>query len=202
MEQNCFPFVKIIMPEMPDDPKIINRFKNGDVLVFEDVVLKYRDRIYNLCSYMLGNVHDAEDAAQNTFIKAYQNLSKFNHSASLYTWLYRIAVNTCIDHKRRPFFLSIFTRSETGEELAIEQISDSPSPEKVYDSKQIQDALQEALRKLSPKMRAVIVLKELEGLSYEEIADTLDISIGTVKSRISRARDDLKVSLKDFTEQK
>jgi len=59
------------MPEMPDDPKIINRFKNGDVLVFEDVVLKYRDRIYNLCSYMLGNVHDAEDAAQNTFIKAY-----------------------------------------------------------------------------------------------------------------------------------
>jgi len=56
---------------MPDDPKIINRFKNGDVLVFEDVVLKYRDRIYNLCSYMLGNVHDAEDAAQNTFIKAY-----------------------------------------------------------------------------------------------------------------------------------
>lgn len=190
------------MPEMPDDPKIINRFKNGDVLVFEDVVLKYRDRIYNLCSYMLGNVHDAEDAAQNTFIKAYQNLSKFNHSASLYTWLYRIAVNTCIDHKRRPFFLSIFTRSETGEELAIEQISDSPSPEKVYDSKQIQDGLQEALRKLSPKMRAAIVLKELEGLSYEEIADTLDVSIGTVKSRISRARDELKILLKNFTEQK
>jgi len=98
--------------------------------------------------------------------------------------------------------LSIFTRSETGEELAIEQISDSPSPEKVYDSKQIQDGLQEALRKLSPKMRAAIVLKELEGLSYEEIADTLDVSIGTVKSRISRARDELKISLKNFTEQK
>ena len=190
------------MPEIPDDLNIINRFKNGDVLAFEDVVMKYRDRIYNLCSYMLGNVQDAEDAAQDTFLKAYRSLNDFKPKASLYTWLYRIAVNTCIDHKRRPFFESIFRRSDTGEEMVIEHPSTSPSPEKVYDSKQIQDALQEALRKLSPKMRAVIVLKELEGLSYEEIADTLDISIGTVKSRISRARDDLKVSLKDFTEQK
>jgi len=190
------------MPEIPDDLNIINRFKNGDVLAFEDVVMKYRDRIYNLCSYMLGNVQDAEDAAQDTFLKAYRSLNDFKPKASLYTWLYRIAVNTCIDYKRKPLLESLFRRSDTGEEVVIEHPSDSPSPEKNYESKQIQNALQEALRKLSPKLRAVIVLKEMEGLSYEEIADTLDISIGTVKSRISRARDDLKVSLKDFTEQK
>jgi RNA polymerase sigma-70 factor (ECF subfamily) len=111
-------------------------------------------------------------------------------------------VNTCIDYKRIPLCESIFKSSETGEELVIEYPSDLPSPEKDYESKQINAALQRALRKLSPKLRAVIVLKEMEGLLYEEIAATLDVSIGTVKSRISRAREELKELLKDFTEQK
>lgn len=190
------------MDKKPDDLHLINEFKKGDISAFEALVLKYRDRIYNLCAYMLGNSHEAEDAAQDTFIKAYQNLGKFKPDAALYTWLYRIAVNTCIDYRRRPFFESLFRRSDTGEEVAIEHPSASASPEKEYESKQIQQALQKALTKLSPKLRAVIVLKELEGLSYEEIGDTLDVSIGTVKSRISRARDELRVLLKDFTEQK
>jgi RNA polymerase sigma-70 factor (ECF subfamily) len=185
-----------------DDIDLINSFKSGDKTVFEDIILRYQDRIYNLCLYMLGNSHDAEDAAQDTFLKAYRSLNDFKPKASLYTWLYRIAVNTCIDHKRKPFFESIFRRSDTGEEMVIEYPSVSPSPEKDYESKQIQSALQKALRKLSPKLRAVIVLKEMEGLSYEEIADTLDVSIGTVKSRISRAREELRTLLKDFTEQK
>lgn len=186
----------------PDDLKLITDFQNGDVSAFEPIVLRYQDRIYNLCLYMLGNRHDAEDAAQDTFLKAYRSLNDFKPKASLYTWLYRIAVNTCIDHKRKPFFESIFRRSDTGEEMVIDYPSVSPSPEKDYESKQIQSALQKALGELSPKLRAVIVLKEMEGLSYEEIADTLDISIGTVKSRISRARDELKTLLKDFREQK
>lgn len=185
-----------------DDLNLLRIFKNGDKSAFESIILNYQDRIYNLCLYMLGNRHDAEDAAQDTFLKAYRGLNDFKPNASLYTWLYRIAVNTCIDYKRKPLFDSLFRRSDTGEEVVIEHPSDSPSPEKDYESKQIQNALQEALRKLSPKLRAVIVLKEMEGLSYEEIADTLDISTGTVKSRISRARDELKILLKDFREQK
>lgn len=190
------------MSEKFDDLQALKRFKNGDISAFEELVLNYQDRIYNLCLYMLGNKHDAEDAAQDTFLKAYRGLNDFKPNASLYTWLYRIAVNTCIDYKRKPLLESLFRRSDTGEEVVIEHPSDSPSPEKNYESKQIQNALQEALRKLSPKLRAVIVLKEMEGLSYEEIADTLDISTGTVKSRISRARDELKILLKDFREQK
>jgi RNA polymerase sigma-70 factor (ECF subfamily) len=123
---------------------------------------------------------------------------KFRPEASLYTWLYRIATNTCIDYKRRPVFESLFGASEEGERLIHDRASDAPSPERLYQSKQINQALQEGLAKLSPKLRAVIVLLEIEGLSYEEIAETLDISLGTVKSRVARAREDLKKSMKKY----
>lgn len=190
------------MATHPDDIGIITRFKDGETSAFEEIVHKYQDRIYNLCRHMLGNAHDAEDAAQETFIKAYQNLGNFRPDASLYTWLYRIAVNTCIDHKRKPFFESLFKRSSEGEDFEIERQSDAPSPEKLYESKQTGVAIQLALAKLSDKLRTAIILKEIEDLSYEDISDVLDISIGTVKSRISRAREELKALLKEFMEQK
>ncbi|OGP65241.1 MAG: hypothetical protein A3K22_01040 [Deltaproteobacteria bacterium RBG_16_42_7] len=190
------------MSNSSEDLSIIDRFKNSDEAVFEKLILKYQDRIYNLCRHMLGNAHDAEDAAQDTFVKAYRNLTKFKPESSLYTWLYRIAVNTCLDYKKRPLFASLFRKSDEGDELIREHSSSWPSPERLYESKQIGLALHGGIRKLSPKLRTVIILKEIEGLSYEGIADILEVSIGTVKSRIARARDDLKVLLKDFTEQK
>ena len=196
---HVFPLIYIRMNE---DLELLNSFKSGDKSAFEAIILNYQDRIYNLCRHMLSNAHDAEDAAQDTFLKAYQSLNDFKPNASIYTWLYRIAVNTCIDYKRRPFLESIFRRSDTGEEKVIEYASTSPSPERLYESKQMGHALQKGLGQLSQKLRTVIILKEVEGLSYEEIADVLDISIGTVKSRISRAREELKTSLKDFTDQK
>ncbi len=150
---------------------------------------------------MLGNAEDAEDAAQNVFLKAYQALTKFQPEASLYTWLYRIATNTCIDYKKKPIFESLFGGSEEGERLVHDRASDAPSPEQLYQSKQIDQALQESLGKLSPKLRAIIILKEIEEMSYEGIADTLDISIGTVKSRIARAREELRKLMKKFREQ-
>ena len=181
-----------------DDLDLINRFKDGDISAFEEIVLKHQDKIYNLCRHMLGNAHDAEDAAQEVFLKAYQNLNKFKPDASLHTWLYRIAVNTCIDYRRRPFLDSLFKTSKEGDVFIIDQPSDSPSPERLYESKQISNAIQFALGQLSGKLRTVIVLKEIEGLSYEEIADVLDVSSGTVKSRISRAREELKELLINF----
>ena len=190
------------MSEADGDLSLIARFKGGDSTAFEELVLNYQDRIYNLCRHILGNVHDAEDAAQDTFIKAYQKLKDFKPEASLYTWLYRIAVNTCLDYKKRPFFESLFTKADEGEKFVEEPASDWPSPEKLYESKQIGLTLHNSISKLPSKLRTAIVLKEIEGLSYEEIADILEVSIGTVKSRISRARDELKKSLKKFTEQK
>ena len=189
------------MSEKSDDLQILKRFKGGDSTAFEEIVLKYQDRIYNLCRHMLGNAHDAEDAAQDTFLKAYQKLKDFSPEASFYTWIYRIAVNTCLDYKKKPFFKSLFRKSDEGEEFVEEGSSDWPSPEKMYESKQIGLALHNSIRKLPQKLRTAIVLKEIEDLSYEEIADIIEVSIGTVKSRISRARDELKKLLKKFTEQ-
>jgi len=189
------------MKEADGDLSLIARFKGGDSTAFEEIVLKYQDRIYNLCRHMLGNTHEAEDAAQDTFLKAYQKLKDFRPEASLYTWLYRIAVNTCLDYKKRPFFESLFKKAG-GDEFADEAASDWPSPERLYESKQIGLALHNSIRKLPSKLRTAIVLKEIEGLPYEEIADILEISIGTVKSRISRAREALKGMMKNYIGQK
>jgi len=191
------------MSEHPEDLKLIERFRAGDAAAFEELVRAYQDRIYNLCRYMLENDHDAEDAAQDVFIKAFRALHRFQPGAALYTWLYRIAVNTCLDRKRKPFFLSLFKAGGKDDEGGIEYDipSDSPSPEKLLESSRISQAIHDALRRISPKLRTVIVLKELEGLSYGEIAEVLDISEGTVKSRISRAREELRQLLEIFREQ-
>jgi RNA polymerase sigma-70 factor (ECF subfamily) len=100
-------------------------------------------------------------------------------------------VNTCLDYRRKPFFESLFRRTGEGEEFQYDLPTGEPSPERIAESRQMEQALWKSLAKLSQKLRMVIVLKELEGLSYEEIADVLDISLGTVKSRISRAREEL-----------
>ena len=170
-----------------EDTDFITRFKGGDLSGFEELVRKYQDRVYNLCRYMIQDPHDAQDAAQDVFLKAYQNLKAFKPDASLYTWLYRIAVNTCLDYKKKP-------RPEQAEDESVidDLASTEPSPEQRYQSKEIGQAIQAALQKLPEHLRAAIVLKEIEELSYEEIAAVLDTSLGTVKSRISRAREQLR----------
>jgi RNA polymerase sigma-70 factor (ECF subfamily) len=174
-----------------DENLLIQQFKAGDLSIFEIIVKKYQDRIYNLCRYLLLNIQDAEDAAQDVFIKAYRNLNNFKPEASLYTWLYRIGVNTCLDHKKKSRPAPLKDQS-----LADKLPSPEPSPERYYQSKEIGRAIRAALDQLSKPSRAIIVLKEIEGLSYEEIAEVLTISVGTVKSRISRTRDELRRLLK------
>ena len=178
-----------------EDQHIIKHCLDGDTSYFEVLVNRYQDRIYTLCRYMLENQDDAEDAAQDTFIKAFQGIRGFTPTASFYTWLYRIAVNTCLDHKRKFSFRSLFFSSD--KETHIDSFpSQDPSPESAYDTKQSMQALLSILKHLSEKYRVVIILNELEGLSYEEIAEILDVSIGTVKSRIFRAREELNKNMK------
>lgn len=171
----------------PDDIDLVNRSKGGDVRAFEQLVLRYQDKIYNLCRYMLHDADEARDAAQDAFVKVHSSLKSFSPDASFYTWLYRIAVNTCLDYGRK-------SRPELFEEdSAVDDLpSGQPSPERLYESKETGQLVQAALRRLPEKLRAAIVLKEVEGLSYEEIGDALGTSLGTVKSRISRARDELR----------
>ncbi len=171
----------------PDDKDLVTRSQRGDRPAFEQLVLKYQNRIYNLCRYMIHDAGDAQDAAQDVFIKAYGNLKGYRPDSSIYTWLYRIAVNTCLDYskKSRP---EPFENESTVDNLPSAQ----PSPERLYQSKETGRVIQAALQKLPTKLRAALVLKEIEEFSYEEIADTLDTSVGTVKSRISRAREELR----------
>jgi RNA polymerase sigma-70 factor, ECF subfamily len=170
-----------------DDGDLITRFNRGDPSGFEELVRKYQDRIYNLCRYMIQDAHDAQDAAQDVFLKAYQNLKAFKPDASLYTWLYRIAVNTCLDYKKKS------RPEQAADDSVIDDLaSTEASPEQRYRSKEIGQAIQAAFQKLPKDLRVVIVLKEIEELSYEEIAEVLHTSIGTVKSRISRAREELR----------
>ncbi len=170
-----------------DDKDLIVRSQRGDHSAFEQLVLKYQDRIYNLCRHMIQDSDDTQDAAQEVFIKAYSGLRSYRPEASLYTWLYRIAVNTCLDYSKK-------SRPEPFEdESAVENFASAqPSPERLYQSKETGRLIEAALQRLPKKLRAAIVLKEIEGLSYEEIAESLDTSIGTVKSRISRAREEMR----------
>ncbi|MBW7956753.1 MAG: sigma-70 family RNA polymerase sigma factor [Deltaproteobacteria bacterium] len=183
-----------------DDDELITRSMAGDNAAFEALVKKYQDRVYNICRYMLGAA-DAEDAAQDAFVKAYRHLDRFTPSPSFKAWITRIAVNSCLDYKRKPAHVSLAMTSREGDEYTLEPQSDSPGPEAALESKKAGEAISAALTGLSEKLRAVIVLYEIEGLSYEEISETLGISIGTVKSRISRAREELKRLLRSQMEQ-
>jgi RNA polymerase sigma-70 factor (ECF subfamily) len=174
-----------------DESDLIGRLKKGDPSAFEAIVRKYQDRIYNLCRYMLQDPENAQDAAQDVFLKAYKALKDFRPESSLYTWIYRIAVTTCLDYRRK-------SRRETfrTEPLSEDLPSVEPLPEELYESGEIPDSIQLALQKLPEKLKAAIVLREIEELSYEEIAEVLHTSPGTVKSRISRAREQLRDLLK------
>ena len=165
---------------------LIERVKKGDPSAFEAILIRHEDRIYNLCRYMLRDPRDAQDAAQDVFLKAYRGLKGFKPDASLYTWLYRIAVNTCLDYQRKSR-----RKAFRSEPLTEDLPSEAPLPEQLYESAEIHHLLQLALQKLPEKLRAAIVLREIEGLSYEEIAEVLHTPVGTVKSRISRAREQL-----------
>jgi RNA polymerase sigma-70 factor (ECF subfamily) len=174
------------------DTALIERFQGGDLLAFEQLVRKYQDKIYNLCRYMLRNEQDAQDATQDVFLKTYRNLPNFKPKASFYTWLYRIAINTCLDYKK-----TSHPKRFAGGSLSEDHPSAEPSPERLYESKETVQIIQTALQKLSANLMAPIILKEIESLSYEEIAQVLHMPVGTVKSRISRAREQMRRLLRE-----
>lgn len=183
-----YPYARAVSKALNEDIDLLGRFKDGDLSAFEEFVRKNEDRIFNLCCCMLRDVSDAQDAAQDTFIKAYRGLTGFRPKASLSTWLYRIAMNTCLDHRKR------YRRDPLNGEVLPEYLrSHELSPEGRYHAKKNAETLRAGLQNLPEKLKSAIVLREIEELSYEEIAMVLDISVGTVKSRIARARDELRV---------
>jgi RNA polymerase sigma-70 factor (ECF subfamily) len=192
------------MTEQADaDALLVERAKRGDVSAFEMLVVKYQRRIERLISRMVRDVDIVQDIAQETFIRAYRALPQFRGDSAFYTWLYRIAVNTAkkalVDKKRDPVVLqSSLVSSDDGEEpsRAENELSDGETPEALLASKEIAATVNAAIDALSEDLRQAIVLREIEGLSYEEIADVMNCPIGTVRSRIFRAREAIATKLR------
>jgi len=174
------------------ETELIQRGKDGDVAAFEQLAEAYSRRIYNIGLRMLGNGEDAADMAQETLLKIYRNLSRFRGDCSFSTWVYRIGVNTCRDMLRAAYRNRELNFSDFGEDDQYRQdfeIADySHIPEQAYLEQEDQRYLAELVSGLNPKYRLVAVLREISGLSYQEIADIANISVGTVKSRLNRAR--------------
>lgn len=192
------------------DALLVDRVKQGDVRAFEMLVVKYQRRIERLIGRMVRDVDLVQDIAQETFIRAYRALPQFRGESAFYTWLYRIAVNTAKktlgDLKRDPLVTESarMGRDEDGEETSrVEnELTDGETPEALLASKQIATAVNSAIEDLSEDLRQAITLREIEGLSYEEIAEVMNCPIGTVRSRIFRAREAIAERLRPMLEQR
>ncbi|MCX8053006.1 MAG: sigma-70 family RNA polymerase sigma factor, partial [Armatimonadetes bacterium] len=179
--------------------QVVERVLNGEIDAFSALVERYQDRIYSVALNYVSNPEDAVDIAQETFIKAYSKLRSFDSASAFYTWLYRIAVNTAIDYlRKRKSRLADSLDDEKFTESGFEPESRDPSadPEGVAARREEARMLRKALARLSDKLRTVIVLHDVEGLSQEEVADVLKVPVGTVKSRVSRARTELRYVLR------
>ncbi|WP_059171541.1 RNA polymerase sigma factor SigW [Bacillus sp. FJAT-27445] len=179
--------------------KRIKQIKKGDQDAFAEIVELYKDKLFQLGYRMLGNRHEAEEIAQEAFIRAYVNIDKFNQEYKFSTWLYRIATNLCIDRirKKKPdYYLDAEMAGTEGLTLYSRIPSDSPLPEKEVEMLELQEAIQGEIVKLPEKYRSVIVLKYIEELSLNEISEILDLPLGTVKTRIHRGREALRKQLR------
>jgi RNA polymerase sigma-70 factor, ECF subfamily len=188
----------------PDaDAPLIERVKQGDVKAFEMLVVKYQRRIERLIGRMVRDVDLVPDIAQETFIRAYRAIPQFRGDSAFYTWLYRIAVNTAkkalVELKRDPLVTESAraSRDDDDETSRVEnELSDGETPESVLASKQVAAVVNSAIEALSEDLRQAITLREIEGLSYEEIAALMNCPIGTVRSRIFRAREAIALRLR------
>ncbi len=188
----------------PDaDAPLIARVKQGDVKAFEMLVVKYQRRIERLIGRMVRDVDLVPDIAQETFIRAYRAIPQFRGESAFYTWLYRIAVNTAkkflMELKRDPLVTESARalRDDDDETSRVEnELSDGETPDSVLASKQIAAAVNFAIEALSDDLRQAITLREIEGLTYEEIAELMNCPIGTVRSRIFRAREAIALRLR------
>lgn len=167
------------MNDQPDDTILVRAARDGDVDAFEELVRRYQSTVYRVAFRMLGSRADAEDATQETFVRAWRGLSGFRHDSSINTWLYRIVTRRCLD--------KIASRRTTGtlEELEFEA---GPDPVEAVERRERLRLVTQAIAKLPPEQRAALVLREFEGLSYQEVADVLGVSLPAVKGRIHRAR--------------
>ena len=180
------------------DEDLIKLSIQGDIRAFEQLAEKYQHKIHNLAYRYMGCEEDASDMAQEALIKAYRSLATFKGESSLSTWLYRITTNVCLDElRKRRRTLHMISLDEPvatvdGDEIERDIADPSPTADIIYQKKETEVYIQSLINKLKPEQKAVVILRDVMGLTYEEIAEVLNCSIGTVKSRLSRGREILR----------
>ncbi len=182
------------------DELLIRRAQSGDEGAFEQLLLAHQKSVYNLCLRMAGNPDDALDLSQEAFIRAWRALGQYQFDAAFSTWLFRLTSNICIDFLRKQkrqqhMSLTATDEDESGEEFAVPDPAPGPEEQAVHNERR--QAVARAMAALPEDYRAVMQLRAVEALSYEQIAEILDIKVGTVKSRLARARAQLRKILKD-----
>jgi RNA polymerase sigma-70 factor (ECF subfamily) len=183
---------------MFQEEELVKRTLQGDTKAFEELVQQYESKIYALAYRYMGNEDDAYDMSQEAFIKAYRSLRSFKGHSSFGTWLYRVTTNVCLDELRRrkrrivPLSLDEPLATREGDEVDKEIPDNTPTADILYEQKEFSQYIQDLLDQLKPDHKTAIVLRDVLDLSYEEISEVLNCSIGTVKSRISRARETLR----------
>lgn len=185
-----------------EDAALVRAFLAGDKAAFDRLVLKHKDKLFNMCYWFLGDYEDANDLAQETFMKVYRSLKKFRFESSFSTWLYRIAVNTCKNrlasseyrHKKKMIWLDN-PGDPRGRHPAVAIQDESVSPVVELERKEKLMLIRQAIDSLPLEQKTVVTLRDIEGLSYEEISHITGLNLGTVKSRLARARLDLRKKL-------
>lgn len=189
-----------------DESDLVNELQAGSETAFDWLVTHYHGPVYNLILGMLGDTADAADAAQEVFLKAFKGIRHFRQGSSLKTWLYRIAIREALNHRRwfkRHLQKNVSIDAEPEEGCAQMDIEDlSATPFDLLAAQEIQVAVQGALQQVPEVFRTAVILRDLEGLSYEEVAEVLDVSVGTVKSRILRGRRSLKEVLEPLLDER
>jgi RNA polymerase sigma-70 factor (ECF subfamily) len=184
-----------------EDFQLIKAFLDHDQDAFDRLTLKYQDQVFDLCFKMLGNAEDASDCAQETFIKVYRALGGFRFQARFTTWLYRIAVNTCknklasVEYRRRREMIAFDQATRQDERRITECAHEFQAPEQIFEAKANAKLIKDAIAALPEKQKILIVLCDLEGQPYEEIARITGLRLGTVKSGLARARHRLRGAL-------
>jgi RNA polymerase sigma-70 factor (ECF subfamily) len=185
------------------DFELIRSFQSGEKTAFDQLVIRHKDRIFNLCYRILGDYNEANDYAQETFIKAFKALKGFRFESSFSTWLYRIAVNSCknrlrsLEKRYQEKMISLEKPNyQGGKNPALEIRDNSPLPDNELERKEKSALIQTAINSLPADQKTVIILRDIDGQSYEEIAETTGLALGTVKSRLARGRMELKNKLR------
>lgn len=189
--------------EADSDRMIIERVQMGEVAAFDTLILKYRERIYAVVYNMTSNREDAADLTQDIFIKAFQSINRFQGQSSFFTWLYRIAVNSTLTHLRKTRLRTFFSFDRIQEDdpaaaALLNQLTEKMGADREMYVKELQEKLNEAFQKLSIKHRTVVTLFEIDGLSHEEIAQIMECSVGTVRSRLHYAKQLLQAELQPY----